>query len=424
MTVGSPLPAASSVPRDPDDPDGYLASVPQDRAGDDDIDAASLVSEPGAEYWRSCPDLASRAFGGAVVWANDEFYAARENLITPGHPTWNPDEFTHRGKVYDGWETRRRREPGTDSVIVRIGIAGIVRGIVIDTAFFRGNYPPYASVEGTIMFNYPTAQELAEAEWRTLLPKSPLSGDTHNEFAIDGEHYVTHVRLTIYPDGGVARLRVHGDVVAEPRYLGSRFDLAALQNGGRITACSNMFYSSPTNVISPGLAAVMSNGWETARRRDDGNDWLVVALAAPGIVHDAVIDTSYFVGNAPGWATLSGADARASDLDDPSSWRELLGTTRLQPDVSQRFRVQDDSEVTHVRLDIHPDGGIARLRLNGEIAPSGRSQLVRRWLGLVPHERAVSVLSAEGVAETEIESLLAAPDDPDVIELIAAVLLS
>jgi allantoicase len=379
--------------------------------------------EQGAD-WLSSPDLASRSFGGSVVWANDEFYAARENLITPGVPHWDPNEFTHRGKVYDGWETRRRRESGTDAVIVRIGIAGIVRGVVIDTANFTGNYPPFASIEGTVMFNYPSAEELAHAEWTTLLPRSPINGDTANEFAIDGEHYVTHVRLTIYPDGGVARLRVHGDVVAEPRYLGSRFDLAALQNGGRVVGCSNMFYSSPTNVISPGLAAVMSNGWETARRRDEGNDWLTIALAAPGILHDAIIDTSYFVGNAPGWATLSGADERVADLSDPGAWREVLSRIRLQPDTVQRFRIEDDSEMTHVRLDIYPDGGIARLRLNGEIAPSGRSPLVSRWLGLVPRDRAVEVLGAEGVAPADIESMLASPEDPAVIELIAAALLS
>ncbi|MCW2604611.1 MAG: allantoicase [Pseudonocardiales bacterium] len=370
------------------------------------------------------PDLAGRALGGSVAWSNDEFYAARENLITAGPSIHDPLEFNYRGKVYDGWETRRRREPGDDSVIVRLGCPGLVRAIVVDTSWFKGNYPPFASLEAATVFGYPSAQELLEATWTPLATREPLRGHAANVVLVKHNQAATHIRLTIHPDGGVARLRVHGEVLADPRFLGGRIDLAALTNGGRITACSNMFYSSPSNLISPGLASVMSDGWETARRRDDGNDWVTVELAAPGILHDAIIDTSYFVGNAPGWAALRGIDARRSDIADDDAWRTVLPRVRLQPDTQHRLRIADDSELTHVRLDIYPDGGVARLRLHGEVAPSARGPLVQRWLDAVPPERAAAVLAESGAPAPDIGAWATGYADPGIAELIAGTLMT
>jgi allantoicase len=331
---------------------------------------------------RGWADLASRALGGSVVWANDESFAGAENLITPGPVTHNPGAFSARGKVYDGWETRRRREPGTDAAIIRLGVPGIVHGVVVDTGYFTGNYPPYASVEGATVLGYPTGAELLGADWTSLVAKSELQGDAGNVLAVHApERLVTHVRLTIYPDGGVARLRAHGEPVPDPRLLGGRVDLAATVNGGRITGCSNMFYSSPANVLAPGRATVMSDGWENARRRDDGNDWITVALTAPGMLHDVVIDTSRFVGNAPGWARLSDADTGA----------ELLPRTRLIPDTEQRFRIHTDTVVSQVRLDVYPDGGISRLRVHGAVAPEARAAVAERWVSLLPAELAATI---------------------------------
>jgi allantoicase len=238
-----------------------------------------------AEEFTRLPDLASRRLGGSVVDANDELFAERENLIKPEAPAYSTYTFGHKGQVYDGWETRRRREPGHDHAIIRLGAAGVVRGVVVDTAFFKGNYPPEVSVEGTGVEGYPSPAELREAEWLELVPRSPVKGDAQNPFAVEVPQRCTHVRLSIYPDGGVARLRVHGEVVPDPRFLpAGALDLAALVNGGVVSGCSNMFYSSPTNLISPGEARVMGEGWETARRRDDGNDWVELALAGPGVV--------------------------------------------------------------------------------------------------------------------------------------------
>jgi allantoicase len=369
------------------------------------------------------PDLASRRVGGSVVAANDELFAERENLIKPEPAAYQTYTFGHKGQIYDGWETRRRREPGHDWAIVRLGIAGVVRGVVVDTAFFKGNYPPEVSVEGASVEGYPSPAELAQADWVPLVPRSAVSGDTANPFAVDVQQRFTHVRLCMYPDGGVARLRVHGEAVADPRFLAAgTVDLAALENGGAVVGCSNMFYSSPTNLISPGLARVMGEGWETARRRDDANDWVEFRLGGPGTVRLAELDTSYFVGNAPGWAALLGCDARKSDLGDPQAWVELLPRARLQPDTRHRFRLAGADEVTHVRLDVFPDGGMARVRLYGDLAAEGRAELALRWFNLLPGAHAREILVGDGgIAVEDAERLVSSRPLASLLDLPASV---
>ncbi len=254
------------------------------------------------------PDLASRTLGGSVVSANDELFAQRENLIKPEAPSFSVSEFGHKGKVYDGWETRRRREPGSDWAVVRLGAAGIVHGVVVDTAWFKGNYPPEVSVEATSVEGYPSPAELRDADWVSLVERSPCAGDSANAYPVADRGRWTHVRLSIYPDGGVARFRVHGEVLPDPRFLGGTVDLAAAELGGRLVDTSDAFYASPANLILPGRARSMGEGWENARRRGGGNDHATFRLAARGMIRDVEVDTSYFVGNAPGWVRLSAVD--------------------------------------------------------------------------------------------------------------------
>jgi allantoicase len=281
--------------------------------------------------------------------------------------------------------------------------------VVVDTAFFKGNYPPEVSVEGASVEGYPTPEELQEATWTPLVPRSAVKGDAPNRFEVEVPWRFTHVRLCMYPDGGVARLRVHGKAVPDPRFLvAGALDLAALEHGGEVTGCSNMFYSSPRNLISPGLARVMGEGWETARRRDDGNDWVELRLAGAGVVRLAELDTSWFVGNAPGWASLRAVDARAGDPDDPAAWTELLGRTRLLPDTRHRFRLAGGTEATHVRLDVYPDGGMARVRLHGELAPEARAGIGLRFLNLLPEAHARQVLVDAGMDEASAVRLASA----------------
>jgi len=343
-------------------------------------DGGSGVADPLA-----LPDLASRALRGSVVAASDEFFAEKENLILPGAPSFTPGTFGHKGQLYDGWETRRRRGPsgalpGADEhdwVIVRLGAAGVVYAVVVDTAFFTGNYPQSCSVEGACLDGY---CGVADVEWAPLVPLSPLTGGAQHVFQVSSDRRYTHIRLRIYPDGGVARLRVHGTVVPSPSLLdGLTFDLAALENGGDVIACSDRFYSSPRNVLSPGLSRVMGEGWETRRRREPGNEWLVVRLTGQSVVALAEIDTSGYIGNPPGAASLAGIDATVSSLEDAGAWFPLLPRTPLLPDTPHRFRLPSSRPVTHVRLDVFPDGGVARLRLHGSLTPHGLAGVRRRW---------------------------------------------
>jgi len=338
------------------------------------------------------PDLASRALAGSVVYANDELFAERENLIKPGPAVFSAEAFGHKGKVYDGWETRRRREPGQDYAVVRLGVPGVVHGVVIDTAWFKGNYPPYAPVHATSVDGPAAPRALARAAWETLVPKVAIKGDSENPFEVGDGRRWTHVRLTIYPDGGVARFRVHGEPVPDPRFLDGTVDLAALENGADVVDCSDMFYSSPVQILMPGRARTISDGWENARRRDAGNDHVTVRLAARGRVRRVEIDTSYFIGNAAGWASLRGIDAASNDVADDGAWLDIVPRTRLQPDTRHFYRSAHAGAVSHVRLDVFPDGGLARLRVHGELLADAHRSAVLRWLDLLPSEHAVRVL--------------------------------
>ena len=349
------------------------------------------------------PDLASRQLGGSVVAASDELFAEKENLIRPEPPAFTAGTFGNKGKIYDGWETRRLREPGHDHAIVRLGAAGIVHGVVIDTAFFRGNYPPEISVEAVGADGYPSPAELAGMAWHTLVGRIAARGDTANCYAVTDRHRWTHLRLSIYPDGGVARFRVHGEVLPDPAFLAGPIDLAATENGGRVAGCSDAFYSAPANLLLPGRARVMGEGWENARRRGGGDDYVIIALAAAGRLRQVEVDTSYFIGNAPGWIRLLAADAgpggpaepdgRAAlpaepgvpaALADPASWWEVLPKTRVQPDTRHRFLLDSPRPATHVRLDVIPDGGLARLRVHGEIVPDALAWCRQRWRETLP----------------------------------------
>jgi allantoicase len=309
------------------------------------------------EEFSTRPDLASRALGGGVVFANDEFFAAADHLVLPHPPTFTPRTFDQKGQVYDGWETRRRRSPGEDVAIVRLGAPGVIHGVDVDTAFFVGNYPTHASIDALATDGHPAGSRLRDAEWVPLVPRSPLQGDTRNLFPVTDRRRFTHVRLTIYPDGGVARLRVHGDVIPDPALLPDVVDVAALANGGRVTGCSNMFFGRPHNLLMPGLAQHMGDGWETARRRTDGNEWVEIALAAPSSIEFLDLDTSHFKGNAPGAASVRGA------LD--GDWFDLLPRVPLNPDTPHRFPTVQRGTVDRLRLDIYPDGGMARFRAIG-----------------------------------------------------------
>jgi len=318
-------------------------------------------------------DLAAEKVGGSVLYANDDFFAPKENLVKDSLPIFIESKYTDRGKWMDGWESRRRRTPGHDWCVIRLGLPGIIRGVVVDTSYFRGNYPEHCSLEVCTADGHPTLEELLDDKttWTEILPQSILKGDAQNRFAFQRDQRATHLRFHIYPDGGVARLRVHGDVVPDWRELEAQgqIDLAAVENGGLVLSCSDMFFGHRHNLIMPGRAVNMSDGWETRRRRGPGHDWAVIKLGRPGRIERIEVDTSHFKGNFPDSCSLEGASLAATDLLEAAVWQSFLGRTKLQAHTRHHFT--DDlsavGTVSHVRFNIFPDGGVSRLRIFGRV---------------------------------------------------------
>lgn len=340
-------------------------------------------STPVRVAFTSLPDLASELVGGTVCACNDDFFASASNLVRRALPVFDPDAFTETGKVMDGWESQRgrRRNRGAaqscDHAVVALGIPGEVVGVDVDTSHFLRNAP--RSVELHAAELDPGADpEGDDVEWVPLAPRTVVLADTRNlvpaEPAARGRRF-THVRLTIHPDGGVARLRVHGLGLPAPGALdGPEVDLAAVANGGVAVAASDEFYGGISNLLLPGESRRMDEGWETSRTRDRTVDeWVVVRLAAPGRVRRVTVDTSHFRGNAPDAIRLEGVllGAAASTTDvavDPIDWRLVVPDHEVGPHAAHEFRAVEDAPVVdHVRLVIEPDGGVARLRVWGEV---------------------------------------------------------
>lgn len=323
-------------------------------------------ADPGRSFGRI--DLASSRLGARVLAASDDFFAPKEGLIKPDPAVFLPHEYTDRGKWMDGWESRRRRTPGNDWCIVRLGAPGNVDELIVDTSHFRGNHPEAASVDAWLG----TGDPGNGATWREILPRSTLQGHFENRFTVADMERTSHVRLNIYPDGGVARLRVLGTVRPDWESIlaaGAEIDLVAALHGGSIVDCSDRFFSAPENLLLPCDSKGMHDGWETRRRRGPGHDWCIVALGRPGRVRHIEVQTTHFKGNFPDRCSLEVATVAAGADVNGAEWLELLPETKLAADHGHRFEVnRAPAAATHARLNIHPDGGVARLRLIGDLA--------------------------------------------------------
>lgn len=318
-------------------------------------------------------DLASERLGGAVVYANDEFFAEKENLLKPSAPVFIEGKYTDRGKWMDGWETRRRRSHGFDWCVVRLGLAGVIRGVLVDTSFFRGNYPEACSLEACDLQKQLSVEELIsdEVSWKEILPESKLQGDSQNLFPIEVDERATHLRFKIYPDGGVARLRVYGEVTPDWESIkrrGGEVDLAAVENGGRVLDCSDMFFGHRHNLIMPGRALDMSDGWETKRRRGPGFDWVLIRLGHRGAISRVEVDTAHFKGNYPDACSIEACDVVDEKLAR-ADWREILPRAKLQAHTRHFYEeeIERGAIATHLRFNIYPDGGVSRLRVYGRL---------------------------------------------------------
>jgi len=315
-------------------------------------------------------DLANERLGGVVLAANDDFFAEKENLVKASDPIFIADKYTDNGKWMDGWETRRRREEGYDWAIVRLGAMGRLSEIVVDTSHFRGNYPEHCSIEGCALAQDAGVDEvLAHTNWTELVGRKPLQAHHQHKFAVSSSTAVNHLRLNIFPDGGVARLRVFGTVLPDwPRLIarGEPIDLAAACNGGFALSCSDMFFSDRNNLLRPHPPINMGDGWETQRRRGPGHDWVILRLGRRGSIERAEVHTTHFKGNAPDRCCIDVCDTDERIIDQ-AKWTVVLEDAKLEPHTLHTFEKEllSKTPATHVRFRIYPDGGVARLRLYG-----------------------------------------------------------
>ncbi len=317
-------------------------------------------------------DLAQPRLGSEVVFASDDFFADKARMIDPSEPVFIDGKFDDNGKWMDGWESRRKRGTGHDFAIIRFGIPGILHGLDIDTTHFTGNYPPGASLEACV-----SEQRIPdEADWEPLLGSVKLKGNRHHFIKIKSRQTYTHLRLHIYPDGGIARLRAYGRIHADikPSDPAELVDLLAMENGGRAIACNDQHFGSMHNLNAPGRGINMGDGWETARRRIPGNDWAILKLGCPGVIEKIEIDTAHFKGNFPDRVSVQAAYVEAgvteSIITESLYWKTLLPEQKLEMD-KQHFFIDLNSDVdaiNYIRLNIFPDGGISRVRLFGFVS--------------------------------------------------------
>ncbi len=316
-------------------------------------------------------DLASELVGGAALAASDEFFAPKEDLLKAADPVFIPGKYTDRGKWMDGWESIRKRTPGHDWCVIRLGIPGVIRTVDVDTSFFVGNFPSHCSLDLANVILSPR-----EADWKPAIGKVRLEGGDHNLFDLENASPATHVRLNIFPDGGVARLRVYGDATPDFAKLaasGEPLDVASVLSGGRALASSDEFFGPRHNLIMPGRSPNMGGGWETRRRRGPGYDWIIVKLGTRANIWRIAVETQHYKGNYPDACSIDSCDAPAALTEDLITgripWAEIVHATKLAPDAVRVFEneLKAAGAATHVRLNIYPDGGISRLRVFGKI---------------------------------------------------------
>ncbi|WP_422139552.1 allantoicase [Endozoicomonas sp. ALC020] len=325
-----------------------------------------------ALLWRQTKvDLAARALGGDVLSASDDFFAEKDNLLLDSEPVFLPEKYTAYGKWMDGWESRRRRSGDHDWVIVRLATPGMVEGVEVDTRHFKGNAPGAVQLEYIASESDPSEQ----SQWQPMTARMAVDADHRNLICLDQPVEATHIRLTIFPDGGVARLRVYGKILFNTQHLlpNEPVDLSALMNGARPVSCSDAFFSPMQNLLRPGRGADMHDGWETRRRRNGGHDWMIIRLATPGKIGRVEIDTLHFKGNYPDRGSLEGCYFEGEVPDDKAQWRPLLSEQKLHAHRNHSFVeiLENTQEIyTHVRLNIFPDGGVSRLRVVGQPEPT------------------------------------------------------
>ncbi|MDC0530962.1 allantoicase [Alphaproteobacteria bacterium] len=315
-------------------------------------------------------NLASPKMGTKILAFSDDFFGEVTRMLNDKDPIFIEDKYDNHGKWMDGWESKRRRDGGNDWAIIKLGSAGIISKIEIDTSYFTGNFPPFFSLEGI----YSETEPDKDSNWTTLIDKTSLIGDCKNNFELNLKETLNFIRLQIFPDGGVARIRLFGEVKYNWKQFNSDeiIELSSLKLGGSILAYNNAHYGDVSALLSDGRGKTMGDGWETRRRREPGNDWIIIKLAQKGNIEKIEIDTAHFKGNYPDRASIQATSidkniTKKDLIQNSDNWNIILDETKLSADNIHKYKINSNSknEATHIRLNIYPDGGVSRLRIFG-----------------------------------------------------------
>ena len=321
--------------------------------------------------FRNTVNLAEPKFGSKIIYKTDQFFGAANRILNSTKPIFKEDVYDNHGKWMDGWETRRKRKNGHDFLIIKLGRPGKIYNVDIDTSFFSGNQPAQASLQACFSKKNPTKN----TNWKTILKKKRLGPDQNHNFKIKNHSTFNFIKLNIFPDGGVARLRLNGKVDLEKINLkGKNVNLSSILNGSTIVGCNNEHFGKAENVLSPGVGVNMGDGWETRRSRGKNFDWIIIKFGMPGIIRKLEIDTQHFKGKYPDSLTIQSAlipnkVKSKKILGSSKKWKLLLGKTKLKPHKKHLFKskASNKNKVNCLRINIFPDGGISRIRVFGKV---------------------------------------------------------
>ena len=313
-------------------------------------------------------DLAQPRLGTKVIYKTDDFFASANRIISPTIPIFKEGVVDRHGKWMDGWESRRKRTSGHDYIILKLGKAGKISKINVDTSHFNGNQPEMVSIEGA----FSSSNKINQLKWSQILPKKKIKANSHHLFSVKNKKIFTHIKFNIFPDGGVARLRLYGSIVKSKKFKNKITNLASLLDGASVIACNNEHFGKAENILAPGKAKNMGDGWETRRRRDKGSDWLILNSIDGNSIDRIEISTHHFKGNFPNNCSLQAAYLSPSSsrkiVNSSNKWKYLLKNTKLSANKTHKFKnsLMKKEKINHIRINIFPDGGISRFRIFGK----------------------------------------------------------
>ena len=315
-------------------------------------------------------DLAQPRLGSKVIFRTDDFFASADRIIDPSTPVFKEGLFDKNGKWMDGWESRRKRTPGHDYLIIKLGKPGSISKVNVDTSHFNGNQPSMISIEACNS----KSNNIQNFKWKSLLGKKKTKASSPHIFKTSSKSVFTHIKLNIFPDGGVARLRLYGNISKEKNDFGNKtINLASLLDGASVIACNNEHFGKAENILAPGKAKNMGDGWETRRRRDKGFDWLILNSIDGEKIDKIEISTHHFKGNFPSHCSLQAAyittkKSSSSIVNDSNKWKTLMNKTILKANKTHTFRnvLMKNDKINFIKINIFPDGGISRFRIFGK----------------------------------------------------------